>query len=222
MTKLSGLGTPEPRWRCWGWAKAGALTATPSITTETSVLFICVPSGCGSIEVATKVSGRDAGHFTKRGGERTGLAEADLEANGRHRQVGACQQRLGAFHASSHMIAVRRHPERLLEGAGEMAGAQACQSGELAQRDIPGDVRLDVFGKASLLPASKPAARCLPQGSVVAIEPHELMGQYHAQGVHVAALGQLGIFRLCLELARGLPQVLVQEEEARLEFGCGK
>src|SRR5262245_53842404 len=146
---ISGFGAPEPRWRC-GWAKAGALTATPSITIETSVLFICVSSGCGSIEVATKVSGRDASHFTKRGGERTGLAEADLEADGRHRQVGACQQRLGAFHASSHMIAVRRRPERLLEGAGEMAGAQACQSGELAQRDMPGAVRRDVCGHAQL------------------------------------------------------------------------
>src|SRR5215475_9204897 len=108
---ISGLGSPEPRWRCCGWAK-----------------------------------------------------------------VGACQQRLGAFHASSHMIAVRRRPERLLEGAGEMAGAQACQSGELAQRDVSGYVNalsmvlayelMRLNGDdASLGPASPPRAACPREAS---------------------------------------------------------
>src|SRR5258707_14946745 len=55
------------------------------------------------------------------------------------------------------VITVRRHAEGTLERAGEMVLAQPRQFGEGGERDVVGDMLLDIGGHPLLLPGRKAA-----------------------------------------------------------------
>src|SRR5438445_3784950 len=88
------------------------------------------PSSTSSSEIATITARGLAGQPMKCGGERAGLAEADLERNRGDGPLTIRQQLLGPFDPATGVISARRHAEGALERPGEMVGAQPRQSGQ--------------------------------------------------------------------------------------------
>ena len=61
-----------------------------------------------------------------------------------------------------------------------------------------------------------------PRGNDTVVETQQFMHQHDAERLGMLPLTQRGIVGQRLELARGLPQVLIEEEEAGLELGFGE
>src|SRR5262249_47462225 len=95
----------------------------------------------------------------KRRAERARAMESHIERNLSDRCAGVCQQGLGALNPPARPVAIRRLPERLLEGSQKKIWAQPHPSGEHRERKILGKVLLDEIHDALVLPRGKPATR---------------------------------------------------------------
>ena len=115
------------------------------------------PSCLASFEVAAIVGRCLPGDAMKGSAERARATESHIERNLSDRCAGVCQQDPGALNPPARPIAIRRLPERLLEGSQKMIWAQAHQIGEHVERNVLGKVLLDEIHDALLLPRGKPA-----------------------------------------------------------------
>src|SRR3954447_4419297 len=116
------------------------------------------------------------------------------------------------------MISARRHSEGLLERPAEMERAQSRQSGEGRERDVVGDVLLDIGGHPLLLPARKAAAPGGPSGRSVTIDANDFMRQGDAKHFAVLPGHRVRVRNQRLQLESGLPEIAIEEEQSRLEF----
>src|SRR5258708_21255503 len=83
--------------------------------------------------------------------ERAGCTKAEHQADFRHRVRRSRQQRLGMLDAAAAVIAVRWNAERLLESPTEIMRAQMNEPRQRRQRNLLGQVFLDILGGDPLL-----------------------------------------------------------------------
>src|SRR6202012_3388481 len=113
------------------------------------------------------------------------------------------------------MVTVRGHAERLGEGACKMIEAKIGEFREDRQRNVLGKMFLDEFGEALLSPRRQ-AATDRPCGTVFcSFESEELMDKHDAQGLGILTAARICIADLSLEFERGVPNRLIEEEQAR-------
>jgi hypothetical protein len=74
-----------------------------------------------------------AGCLTKSPRKRTGIIEAEFEANVRDRRRRLGEENLGSFDSTSAMITMRRHPEALPERSAKIVGVEPHQLRQLGQ-----------------------------------------------------------------------------------------
>src|SRR5712671_2002585 len=164
---------------------------------------------------------RQSGEFTKCPRERTRFTKANPGADPRHRERRPLQQALGAIHTAGHVVAMRRRAEGLREGARKMIKAQIDEFCESRQRNVLREMLLDEFDHAFLLPCWQAAAHRSRCGGCRSFQSEELVHQHQAQGVRIFAAPRVGIADLGLELKRGVPDGLIEEEQARADRGTG-
>src|SRR5262245_53749234 len=207
---------PSLRKSCCVWFRLAALTARRGRFRRPHALL------AASDEAAPVRRGRQPRMFAKRGRERAGFAEAQIEADLRDRHLRIRQQSFRLFHPKPAHVAVRWQAERLLERPHEVIWAQPRDIGQRCQGRVFGEVVLDILRHSLLLPTGEPAANALYRGGAAVVEPQELVRQHNAERLRILSVPGTGTAGLCLEFLRRVPQVLVEEEEARLELGFGE
>ena len=75
--------------------------------------------------------------LSKRAAERAYLGVTETERDVRHRIVSVRQQQLGDFHATLHLVLMRRNAERLFECPAEMTDAQWNLLGQFTHAHWP-------------------------------------------------------------------------------------
>src|ERR1700757_1438364 len=95
---------------------------------------------------------------------------------------------------------------------------QPRQLGQRRERNIVGDMLLDIGGHPLLLPARKAATTDRLLGIRVTVDSNELMRQHDAERFGVLPMHRVRVLDHRLELESGLPEVAIVEEQARLEF----
>src|SRR5262245_48202573 len=131
---------------------------------------------------------REAGQPAKCRRERARLAESHGDPDLGHRHCRFCKQHLAAFYSPLDVIAMRWDAERLLEGAGEVIGAQPRQARQGRQRNVLIEVFLDMGRDHALLPAGKPAAHRRTARLVAATEAPKLVHQNAAKSLEVGLI----------------------------------
>src|SRR5712691_10232479 len=116
------------------------------------------------------------------------------------------------------MISVWRHSEGLLERPAKMVRAQSRQFGEGRERDVVGDMLLDIGGHPLLLPARKAAATGTPAECSVTIDTNEFMRQRDAKHFAILPGHRVRVLNQRLQLESGLPEIAIEKEQSRLEF----
>src|SRR5882762_5715773 len=116
------------------------------------------------------------------------------------------------------VITVRRHAEGTLERAGEMVRAQPRQFGEGGERDVVGDMLLDIGGHPLLLPGRKAATTDRLAERSATVDANELVRQRDAERFGVLPVHRARVLDLRLELESGLPECAIVKEQARLEL----
>src|SRR6267378_128864 len=116
------------------------------------------------------------------------------------------------------VITVRRHAEGTLERAGEMVRAQPRQFGEGGERDVVGDMLLDIGGHPLLLPGRKAATTDRLAERSATVDANELVRQRDAERFGVLPVHRARVLDLRLELESGLPEIAIVKEQARLEL----
>jgi len=76
------------------------------------------------------------------------VGEADGESDVGERELGVAEHLLDVLEAAAEEIAVRRHADGLLEGAGEMVRRKAGHGGQGLEADFLADVRLNEVADA--------------------------------------------------------------------------
>src|SRR5262249_60838811 len=111
---------------------------------------------------ASVIGRRHVCECTKCPRERTRFAKAGPDADLRHGKRWLLQQVPRMIHPAGHMVVMWRRAERLLEGAGKMIRAEVDQFCERGQRNLLGEMLLDEFHYALLLPHRQAATmrRC--------------------------------------------------------------
>ena len=109
---------------------------------------------------------------------------------------------------------MRRHAERLLERPAEMVRAQASVLGEGGERDLVGDMLLDIARGGALLPASEATSDWNLDASPTRTKTHKFMGEHDAERFAIEPIDGLGTFDQGLQLDRDVPQPLVFEEQS--------
>ena len=87
------------------------------------------------------------------------------------------QQDFRLLDAPLNVIAMRRHAERLLESATEIIRAQPHQLRERRERNLLGQMFVDVPGHDALLPRGEPAAEMHLRTRGAAIETDQFVDQ---------------------------------------------
>jgi hypothetical protein len=86
------------------------------------------------------------------------------------------------------------HAERLLERPAEMVRAQASELGEGGERDLVGEMLLDITCDSALLPAGEPTPdRRLDVGRT-GTETHKFVGEHDAERFTVKPIDRPGPF----------------------------
>ena len=116
------------------------------------------------------------------------------------------------------MISVRRQAERTLERAGEMIWTEPRQLGQRRERNIVGDMLLDIGNHPLLLPGSKAATTDRLLEFRVTVDANQLMRQHNAERFGVLPMHRVRVLDHRLELKSGLPETAIVKEQARLEF----
>jgi len=86
------------------------------------------------------------------------VGKADGQGDVGERELSVAEHLLDVLQAATEHVAVRRHAEGLLEGAGKMVRGEAGESGESVEADLFADVRLDKIADAVLHGGGKAAA----------------------------------------------------------------
>src|SRR4029077_1677823 len=92
------------------------------------------------------------------------------------------------------------------------------QLGQRGERDIFGDMLLDVGGHPLLLPGRKAATTDRLVEFRVTVDANELMRQRDAERFGVLPMHLVCVLDHRLELESGLPEITIVKEQARLEF----
>src|SRR5712671_3413848 len=116
------------------------------------------------------------------------------------------------------VISLRRHAEGTLERPGEMEGTEPRQFGEGGERDVVGDMLLDISGHPLLLPARKAATADRSAACSLTVDANELVRQHDAERFGILPLHRARVLDQQLELESGLPETAIVKEQARLEF----
>src|SRR6202165_2847814 len=103
-----------------------------------------------------------------------------------------------------------------------MVRAEPRHFGKGRERNVVGDMLLDIGGYALLLPARQAATADSPAACGVAVDANELVRQYDAERFGVLPVHRARVFGLRLELECGLPEVAIEKEQARLALDFGK
>src|SRR5215813_10400101 len=215
---MSGVSSPAPE-RGPGFAGTAGSARRPDVARSCGTLQ---PGASRPLGDAAAVFGRrSAGELAKDRGKCACLAEADIESDLCHREFALRQQRLGAFNAAAGQISVWRHAKRLLEGAGKVVGTELCELGQSRERNVFRKVLLYVLRQLSLLAAGESTADVRLQRRDAAVQAHELVGQRDAERLDVGGLAER-ISHLRLQLESGGPEVAIEKEQVRPEFGCGE
>src|SRR6202040_3075912 len=114
-----------------------------------------------------------AGRLAERRRQRARLTEAERQRDFGHRQRALGQHCLGALDATIHVISVRRHAERLLEGAAEMVRTELREPCEHAKGYLLAQMLLDIGGDDPLLAKPQAAFHLGAACARAALEPHE-------------------------------------------------
>ena len=93
--------------------------------------------------------------FPKHRRKRARLTKANGEPDLGHRMFSLCQHYLGVFYAPICMVPMRRHAKRLLERPAKVKGAQSSHPRESGDRNLIGQVFLDVGADDPLLPCGQ-------------------------------------------------------------------
>src|SRR4249920_3625139 len=95
-----------------------------------------------------------------------------------------------------------------------MVRAELDQPRQRRQRDLLGEMLLDVLRQLVLLPAGQPAAQLVRRQRAAVVHARKLMRERDAERLDVSALRPARI-ELRLELDDGRPEIGVEEEQAR-------
>src|SRR5712671_5886993 len=116
------------------------------------------------------------------------------------------------------VISLRRHAEGTLERPGEMEGTEPRQFGEGGERDVAGDMLLDIGGHPILLPGRKAATIDRLAACSATVDANELVRQHDAERFGVLPLPRARVLDQRIELEGGLPEVAIVKEQTRLEL----
>src|SRR5262245_1298506 len=173
------------------------------------------PTCCWTLlQAAAEVGRRAPGEFAKCGRKGAAAAEAELQADLGHGYREVRQQALGVVDPAADVIAMRWHPERMPECAGEVIGAQPRQTRQGCERHILGKVLVDVVGYAFLLPGGQSSTREAVRRRGAAVDAQQLMQHDEAERLQIKPRTALRPLDLRLELHGGVPQIAVEEEHA--------
>src|ERR1700682_496944 len=99
-----------------------------------------------------------------------------------------------------------------------MVRAQPRQLGEGSERDVVGNMLLDIGGHALLLPARKAATADRPAACSATVDANEFVRQHHSERFGVLPGHRARVLDLRLDLESGLPEIAIVKEQARLEL----
>src|SRR6266702_4568347 len=99
-----------------------------------------------------------------------------------------------------------------------MIWTELRQLGQRRERNIVGDMLLDIGGHPLLLPGSKAATTDRLVGFRATVDANELMCQHYAERFGVLPMRRVRVIDHRLELESGLPEIPIVKEQARLEF----
>src|SRR5260370_31013911 len=102
---------------------------------------------------------------------------------------------------------MRRHAEGTLERPGEMVRAQPRQLCEGRERDVVGDMLLDIGGQPLLLPARKAATTDRRGACRVTVDANQLLRQRASERFSVLPVDRAPGLDLRLELDSGLREI---------------
>src|SRR5258705_616244 len=116
------------------------------------------------------------------------------------------------------VVSVRRYAEGALERAAEMVRAQPYQFGHGRERDVVGNVLLDIGRHTLLVPMREAATADGPAACRVTVDPYEFVRQRDTERFGVLPGHRARVFDQRLELESGLPERTIVKEQARLEL----
>src|ERR1700686_1263525 len=103
-----------------------------------------------------------------------------------------------------------------------MARAYPCQPGEGRERDVVGDMLLDIGSDLPLLPGRQTATADRRASGRVAVDANQFVRQQDAERLGVSLVYRTRVLHQRLELERDLPQVTIVKEQAGLELDLAK
>src|ERR1700682_2848735 len=103
-----------------------------------------------------------------------------------------------------------------------MVRAQPRQLGEGSERDVVGNMLLDIGGHALLLPARKVATADRPAACSATVDANEFVRQHDSERFGVLPGHRARVLDLRLELESGLPEIAIVKEQARLELALAQ
>src|SRR5438270_594281 len=106
----------------------------------------------------------------------------------------------------------------MLERAAEMVRAQPRQIGKRRERNVIGDMLLDIGGQSLLLPARKAATADRSAECGVTVDANELMPQHNAERFGVLPGHRARVLDQRLQLESSLPEITIVKEQSRLEL----
>src|SRR5258705_10354187 len=115
------------------------------------------------------------------------------------------------------VVSVRRYAKGALERAAEMVRAQPYQLGHGRERDVVGDMLLDIGRHTLLLPMREAATADGPAACCVTVDPYEFVRQRDTERFGVLPGHRARGFDQRLELEGGIPERTIVKEQARLE-----
>lgn len=98
-----------------------------------------------------------------------------------------------------------RHAERLLECPAEMVRAQVSELGEGSERDLVGDMLLDIARDSALLPAGDPSPDRRRNVGPTRTETYEFVGEHDSERFAVKLIDGPGSFDQGLQSDRDVP-----------------
>src|SRR5947209_13122487 len=151
------------------------------------------------------------------GGKRTRVAEAEGEADLGYRVFSGGQHYLCLLDPLIGMIAMRRNTERLFKRAAKVVRAQPREAGQHRERNLLGQVLVDISGYHPLLPGGEatPHRRFAARGS--AIQSNQFVHQEDAKSFDIeTVLGAARVDRLP-QFRGSAPDGRILEQKPRCE-----
>src|SRR6202171_1998976 len=102
----------------------------------------------------------------------------------------------------------------MLERPRKMVGTEPRQLGEGRERDLVGDMLLDIGRHPLLLPGRKAATTDRPAESTVVVDANDLVSQHDAERFGILPLHRARVIDQRLELESGLPEIAIVKERS--------